>query len=147
MAGGHVVVIAATDARIKAVVADAPIIEGKDTPRKASSPTGAMLKAEQKRARTNGEVGPAEFLENDIETRLALGEYHPFWYLDQVPKTTPVLFVTKATDVKSSESAEAASKRLTGPTDVVRIPAGINLSSNAVEAASKAAVDWFLKHL
>jgi dienelactone hydrolase len=148
MAGGHAIVIAATDARLKAVVADTPIIEGKDTPHKASSNTGAMLKADQRKARTNGEVGLVGEL-NDIETRLALSEYHPFWYLEQVPKTTPVLFVTKATDVKSSEIAEAASKRLTGPTDLVRISGGIDLSSKskAVEAASKAATDWFLKHL
>jgi len=145
MAGGHAIVIAATDARIKAVVADTPIIEGKDTPRKASSHTGAMLKADQRRARTNGEVGPVGEL-NDIEARLALSEYHPFWYLEQVPKTTPVLFVTKASDVKSTEIAEAASKRLAGPTDVVRIPGEFSAGKTA-DATSKAAADWFLKHL
>src|SRR5262249_561185 len=49
MAGGHVIVIAATDARIKAAVAQTPVIEGKDTPRKASALTGELLLAEQKR--------------------------------------------------------------------------------------------------
>jgi len=147
MAGGHVIVIAATDARVKAVVADSPIIDGKDTPRKASSLTGAMLKADQRRARSNREVDQAGGL-NDVETRLALSSYHPFWYVDQVPKTTAVLFVTSVTDVKGTENTQAAAKRLAGPTDVVQLPAGMGLSSGkSIDAASKAAADWFLKHL
>jgi dienelactone hydrolase len=143
MAGGHVIVITATDARVKAVVADSPVIEGRDIPRMASAPTGAMLKQEQRRARSDTDIVGS----NDIESRLALNEYHPFWYLEQVPKTAPILFVVKETDLKSSETADAASKRLTGSADVIRVPGGVERGSKTVSAASKAAADWFLKHL
>ena len=145
MAGGHVIVIAAIDARAKAVVADSPVMEGKDAPRKASSPTGAMLKAEQRRARSDAEIGTPGGL-NDIESKLALNEYHPYWYLEQVPKETSVLFVYKDGDLKSRECVEAASKRLSGPADVIRTEVDVR-GSKAMDAAAKAAADWFLKHL
>src|SRR5215510_10422961 len=73
MAGGHMIVIAATDARVKAVVAQTPNIEGRDTPRKAYAPTGDLLLAEQKRARTGYLPGARASI--DVETRLALAEY------------------------------------------------------------------------
>ena len=145
MAGGHVIVIAATDSRVKAAVADSPVIECKDASRKASSPTGAMLKAEQRRARSDAETGIPGGL-NDVESKLALNEYHPFWYLEQVPKETPVLFVYKETDLKSRDCVEAASKRLSAPADVVRTAAEVR-GSKTMDATIKAAADWFLKHL
>src|SRR5262252_3676453 len=84
MAGGHVIVIAATDARVKAIVAQTPIIEGKDTPRKASAPTGELLLAEQKRARVGQTPPPGRAgASADAETSLALAEYHPFWQVEQ----------------------------------------------------------------
>jgi len=142
MAGGHVIVIAATDSRAKAVVADSPVIEGKDVPRKSSSPTGTMLKAEQRRARSDAEIATPGGL-NDIESKLALNEYHPDWYLEQVPKETAVLFVYKDTDLKSRDRVEVASKRLSGPADVIRTAADVR----GGDAAAEAAADWFLKHL
>jgi len=145
MSGGHAIVIAATDARVKAVVADSPVIEGKDVPRKASAPTGAMLKAEQRRARDDSEFGVQGGL-NDIESRLALNDYHPFWYLEQVPKATLVLFVFKDKDLKSRESAEAGSKRLAVPADMIRTTDPVR-GNKSMDASSKAAADWFLKHL
>ena len=137
MAGGHVIVIAATDSRVKAAVADSPVIEGKDVPRKASSPAGALLKAEQRRARSDAEIGTPGGL-NDIESKLAVNEYHPFWYLEQVPKETSVLFIYKDTDLKSRDYVEAASRRLSGTADLIRTEA---------ELRGKKAADWFLKHL
>lgn len=149
VSGGHVIVIAATDARIKTAVAQTPVIEGKDTAKKASAPTGALLQAEQKRARTG--QSPAG-TSADPETKLALAEYHPFWYLEQIPKTTAVLFVIaeKDTRVKNDTNGIAASKLIKGPTDVVSIPGANHLQINsgaAFDAAAKAAADWFLKHL
>jgi dienelactone hydrolase len=150
MAGGHVMVIAATDARVKAVVAQTPIIEGKDAPRKAYAPTGELLLAEQKRARagylpaTRGSVYP--------ETRLALAEYHPFWRIEQIPQRTAVLFVIaeKDTIVNNETNAIAASKLLKGPTAVVTVPGATHAQiddSAAFEMAANAAAEWFLKHL
>jgi dienelactone hydrolase len=148
MSGGHVIVVAATDARIKAAVSQAPVIEGKDLPRKASAPTGALLRAEQRRART----GEFPISAADAETKLALAEYHPFWFVEQIPKTTAVLFVIaeEVGGVKNDTGARAASKLLKGPTDVVSIPGVTSTRVNngtAFEAAAKAAADWFLKHL
>jgi len=151
MAGGHVVVIAATDARINAAVAQTPIIEGKDTPMKASAPAGALLQAEQKLARTGASPSSAG-VDSDVETRLALAEYHPFWYVQQIPKTAAVLFVIaeKDTGVNNGANAVAASKLLKGPTEVVSIPGANQTQINngaAFDAAAKAAADWFSKHL
>jgi dienelactone hydrolase len=152
MSGGHVVVIAATDSRIKAAVAQLPVIAGKDVAKRASAPTGALLQAEQSRARTGGSSAPIAAAAADAETSLALAEYHPFWYLEQIPKTTAVLFLisTKGSSVKEETDAVAASKLLKGPTDVVSIGGADSLrgkNSAAVETAATAAAEWFLKHL
>ncbi|HKQ76287.1 MAG TPA: acetylxylan esterase [Blastocatellia bacterium] len=151
MAGGHVIVIAATDARIKAAVAQTPVIEGKDTPRKASAPTGDLLLAEQKRARA-GQTPSSTRAVADVETRLALAEYHPFWSVEQIPQKTAVLFVIAEKDarVNNATNAIAASKLLKGPTDIARVPGGPHTqidSGAAFDTAARAAVEWFLKHL
>ncbi len=139
MAGGHALVIAATDARIKAAVAQAPVIEGKDTSRKASAPAGELLAAWQMRARSG--PAPVTLASADTETRFALSEYHPFWYVEQIPQKTAVLFVITGKDAgaKNEAKAVAASKLLKGPAGVVGGP--------AFETAAKAAIEWFLKYL
>lgn len=152
MAGGHVIVIAATDSRIKAAVAHAPVIEGKNVPRKASAPTGGLLQAEQQRAR-DGQPSSvaASGTVTDVETRLALAEYHPFWYVEQIPKTAAVLFVIADKDARGkNDSAIAASKLLKGAKDIVRVPGLTDSRANSgagFDAAAKAAAEWFLKHL
>lgn len=150
MAGGHVIVIAATDARIQAAVAQTPIIEGKDAPRKAYAPTGELLLAEQKRARAG--YLPVTRASIDVETRLALAEYHPFWYVEQIPQKTAVLFVIAERDARAHNetNAIAASKLLKGPTDVARVPGVTNMridSGAAFKTAASAAAKWFLKYL
>jgi dienelactone hydrolase len=147
MAGGHVIVIAATDARVKAVVAQTPIIEGKDAPRKAYAPTGELLLAEQRRAR----VGylPGAGASGDVETRLALAEYHPFWYVEQIPQRTAALFVVAEKGARTNNASDA-SKLLKGPTDVARIPGVTRARIDAgaeFNTAATAAAEWFLKHL
>lgn len=134
LSGGHAIVIAATDARVKAIVAQTPYLAGKDVPRRAQSYTADLLAAEQKRART-GEMLSA------VESRIALAEYHPFWYVDQIPDKTAVLFVTTS----SNESNEAA-KLLKGPSSIAEIPAAAPARMRFEKSAS-AAADWFLKHL
>jgi dienelactone hydrolase len=152
MSGGHVVVLAATDSRIKAAVAQFPIIAGKDIAKRASAPTGALLQAEQSRARNGGSNITSASSRFDADTRLALAEYHPFWYLEQIPKTTAVLFLSPSRDTKGKEETDAvaASKLLKGPTEVVTID-GANLSRPRNEAAfstaAKTAAEWMLKHL
>jgi dienelactone hydrolase len=147
MGGGHAIVIAATDARVKAVVAQTPIIKGKDTPRKAYAPAGELLLAEQKRARIGYPPGAAASL--DVETRSALAEYHPFWHVEQIPQKTAVLFVIAEKDARAPNETDAvaASKLLKGATDVARVP-GASIDSGAVfKTAANAAAEWFLKYL
>lgn len=154
MAGGHVLVVAAVDARIKAAVAQTPIISGKDIPKTAFAPIGELLQAEQKRSRTGSSptVGLAPAKGPSTETRMALAEYHPFWYVDQVPATTGVLFVVTddAAGANHAADALAASKLLKGPTGVVRVSGSSRLrnsSNDAFEEAASAAAEWFLKQL
>jgi uncharacterized protein len=147
MAGGHVIVIAATDARVKAVVAQTPIIEGKDAPRKAYAPTGELLLAEQRRAR----VGylPAAGASVGVETRLALAEYHPFWYVEQIPQKTAALFVVAEKGARTNNAVDA-SKLLKGPADVARVPGVTRARIDAgasFNTAANAAAEWFLKYL
>src|SRR5262249_34141837 len=150
MAGGHVVVAAATDARIKAAVAQAPLIEGKDAPRKATARPADLHAAEVLLART-GQAPAAATPGSSAETQLALADYHPFWFADQVPQTTAVLFVIVDNDTRVDNDAHAvaASKLMKGPTGVTIVHnATHNLStSRAFEFAADAAASWFLKYL
>jgi dienelactone hydrolase len=154
IAGGHVISIAATDARVKAAVAQVPIIGGKDVPKKASAPRGELLQAEQKRARTGQVPSPmnAAGTSADPETRLALAEYHPFWLVDQIPAKTAVLFVIAERDTKVDNEANAiaASNLLKGPTDVVKVSGVTHTQIDrgaAFNTGANAAAEWFLKHL
>src|SRR5262245_63165028 len=147
LAGGHVIVIAATDARVKAVVAQTPVIEGRDTPQKAYAPTGELLLAEQKRARVGYLPGARSSI--DVETRLALAEYHPFWFVEQIPQKAAALFIV-AEEGARTDNAIAASKLLKGPTDIARVH-GVTReridAGAAFNTAVAAAAEWFLKHL
>jgi dienelactone hydrolase len=146
MAGGHVMVVAATDSRIKAAVAQVPVIEGSDVPKRAFAPTGELHQAEIRRARTG------EGAATDMETRLVLAEYHPFWHVDQIPDTLPVLFVIaeKDTEVNNDTHAVAASKLLKGPTSVVTVPGATHdqvSSGGAFDRSADAAAEWFMEYL
>ena len=153
IAGGHVVVAAGVDFRVKAAVAQTPIIDGHDTPRKAAKPTPAQQATRVRLARTGQApttVAAAAAM-NDDEARLALADYHPFWYVDQIPQTTAVLFVVAGKDVKVNNAthAVAASKLLKGPNGVTTIPGATHTltSPQAFDAAVEAAVAWFQKYL
>lgn len=150
LGGGHVIVTSAVDARIKAAVAQVPMIDGKETPRRASAPTGMLLRAEQKRARGETATGMRGAM-TDPWAQVAMSEYHPFWSADQIPAKTALLFILAEKDLKANnETATAASKLLKGPTEVITIPGATkaDLSRGAgLDAAAKAAAEWFLKYL
>ena len=154
MAGGYAIVIAATDARIKAAVAQVPIIEGKDAAKKAWAPTGELLQAAQRLARTGPDTPTdnSAIRSSEAETRLALAQYHPFWYVEWLPQTTAVLFVTaeKDTMVNNEANAIAASKLVKGTSAVVSVPGATHAlidQGAAFDNSAAAAADWFLKHL
>jgi dienelactone hydrolase len=153
MAGGHVVVAAATDARIRAGVAQVPIIEGRDVSRKAALLPSPLHAAEVRLARTGGSASAMQSPAGapSPETALALAGYHPFWYAEQVPPTTAVLFIVAESDtrVDNESHAVAASKVMKGPTGVTVIPGATHAVSTgkAFDAAADAAASWFLKYL
>ena len=124
---GHVITVAATDARIAAGVAVAPIIPGRGVPAIAWAATGALRSAQIDYARRGD--GVIFYEERNAESAVALAQYRPFHWLRDVPKTTAILFVA----AKDNQDAPAAAKLLAGPTRVT------------TDAA--AAAEWFLKHL
>jgi len=153
LAGGHAVVVAATDARVKAAVAQTPIVEGKDAPRKAYAPPPEQQAAMVRLART-GQAPAAPIAAaamNDDEARLALAEYHPFWSADAVPQTTAVLFIVAESDqkVNNETNAVAAAKLLKGPNGVIVVPGSGHAltTASAFDAAVDAAASWFQKYL
>ncbi len=135
LAADHAVTIAATEARVKAVVADTPFLSGYNVPKKAFAHAGDLLSAEQQRART-GQM-PAARAGLDYETRLALAEYNPFWHFEQMPEKTATLLVV-AKDDEARPGIAAAAKLLKAPGKVLTAP-----GSTRFEAAT----DWFLQHL
>lgn len=153
LAGGHVVTIAATDFRVKAAVAQTPVIEGKDLPRKAGAPS-AEHRAAMVRLARNGQppaTAVAAAAMNDQETKLALADYHPFWFVDAIPQTTAILFVLAEKDLRVNNDAHAvaAAKLLKGPNGVTVVPGATHTMSTgaAFEAAVEAAAAWFQKYL
>jgi dienelactone hydrolase len=151
MAGGHVMVIAGLDPRVKAVVAQVPVIEGKSAERKLSLPKPVTQQVEMKLARTGAPPATpaAAGLMAVEETRIALAEYHPFWFVSQIPEKTAVLFVVAANDakVKNDDNAIAASKVLKGPNSVTTVPGAHALAGKASDQAADAAGEWFVKYL
>ena len=152
MAGGHVLVAAAVDVRIKAAVAQVPIIEGRDVPRKAFAPSAAQQGAMVRLARSGQAPATSVAAEarNDEEAKLALAEYRPFWYADAIPPTTAVLFVVAEKDAPANNAnAVAASKLLKGPNGVASVNGATHSLAmpGAFETAVDAAAAWFLKYL
>jgi dienelactone hydrolase len=113
---GHVITVAAVDARVKAGVAVAAVLPGKDEPATAWMPSGPLLAAEQRRARLGNSPLLSATEHNDLEMRIALAQYLPFQRLGDVPATTHILFVAPTTD----ETAGAASAQLRGHSDIVQ---------------------------
>ena len=88
---------AATDARVKAGVAVAPVMAGKDMLRQSFSPT-ATERADMMRLARSGQAPAtvaAAAVMNADEARLALAQYLPFTLLDQIPKSSALLFITE----------------------------------------------------
>jgi dienelactone hydrolase len=153
LAGGHSVTAAAIDIRVKAAVAQVPVIPGKDLPRRAVRPDPERQAQMVKLARAGQASAYPESadLMNALEARLAQADYHPFWYADQIPEATAVLFIIAGNDskVNNETHAIAASRLLKGPNGVTVIPGAThNLASpGAFEAAVDAAAAWFQKYL
>ena len=125
---GHVVTLAAIDARVKAGVSVVPAVAGRGVARQAFVPTPAQ-QAEMVMLARSGQAPAttaAAAAMNDAETRLARAQYQPLTLADQIPGSTSLLFLV---------SGEG----------VAEMPGTTRRSEGAAGDAA-AAAEWLLKH-
>lgn len=154
-AGGHAIMTAALDARVKAVAVQIPSIAGKNAPPGPVALRGRLLEDAIKRARTGRgdefETGYSTRRMVDVETQQAVAEYRPFHHLKAVGDR-PVLFVVAEKEelMNNRDHAYAAMEVLTGPKKLVSVPGITHFEmyiNEAFEISSNAAANWFREHL
>src|SRR5215510_11705669 len=154
-AGGNVIVTAALDSRVKAVVGQVPAISGKDSPVGPVPLRGKLLEDAIKRARTGQgsefETGFSARRMVDVETNQMVGEYRPFSYLKAVGDR-PVLLIPAEKDelINNKANAYAAMEVLSGPKKLIEVPGITHFEmyiNEAFEISSNAAANWFREHL
>jgi dienelactone hydrolase len=154
-AGGNVIVVAALDARVKAVVGQVPSIAGKNSPLGPVPLRGRLLEDAIKRARTGQgaefETGFSTRRMVDVETNQTVAEYRPFHYLKAVGDR-PVLLIPAEKEelINNKENAYAAMEVLSGPKKLIEVPGVTHFEmyiNEAFEISSNAAAAWFRQHL
>jgi dienelactone hydrolase len=157
--GGHVVTVAALDARVKVAVGQVPAISGKNTPMTPQPIRKALLEDAIKRARTGkgGEfkTGFSTPRMVDLETQLEASQYHPYHYLYRVPETTALLFIGAENEElygpeKNKNRGEAAANEHPGPSKYLELRGITHFEmyiDEAFERGSNAAVAWYLAYL
>jgi len=154
-AGGNVIVTAALDSRVKAVVGQVPAISGKDSAVGPVPLRGRLLEDAIKRARTGQggefETGFSARRMVDVETNQMIAEYRPFQYLKAVGDR-PVLLIPAEKDelINNRANAYAAMEVLTGPKKLIEVPGITHFEmyiNEAFEISSNAAANWFREHL
>jgi hypothetical protein len=149
-----VLMVAALDARVKAVVAQVGGAGGLG----ASGPVAIspqMLEDGIKRARTGqgAEVdGGFSFRSKiDLWSSQVNREFRPAALLDHVPETTKILWIPVEKDeLIPARGVQAASKAFKGTSQVLEIPYLTHFqiySFTGFEVSSNLAADWFLKYL
>ena len=152
--GGHIVVVPALDARVKAAVGQVPAVGGNGASPGPARFRGGTLDEAIKQARTN-ESGQrlAGFSWRRMHGLVPFNSgYRPFHYLERVPETTAILFIVAENEelFSNDRAAHAAVKVLKGPSEVFTVPNITHFqmySGDAYKISSKAAADWFLKYL
>ena len=152
LSGGNALVVAGSDARVKAVVAQVPVLGVRDTARHAFAPSAEQRASMVALARDgSAPTNSQEALKrNAEESKLAMTEFHPFWYLEQIATSTAVRLVVaeKDADTSIAANANAAVKLLQGTSDVVQIPRASHVfDAQATDAAVRAATEWFVQRL
>ncbi|MFN0120102.1 MAG: alpha/beta hydrolase [Blastocatellia bacterium] len=154
-AGGNVIVVAALDSRVKAVVGQVPAIAGKNSPAGPVPLRGKALEDAIKRARTGQggefETGFSYRRMVDVETNQMVAEYRPFHYLKAIGDR-PVLLIPAEKEelINNKENAIAAMDVLTGPKKLIIVPGITHFEmyiGEAFEISSNAAAAWFREHL
>jgi dienelactone hydrolase len=148
LAGGHAIVAAAADARVKAIVAQSPLLAGREATRTAFAPNAqqqaAMIKLAREGAPPANERAARAM--NAEEAKLALAQYKPYWSLDQITQTSAVLFVVDVEEEKSGEVAQA-SKLVKGQTSVTTLKSAERDVTGRQAEAAAAAAEWFANRL
>ncbi len=152
--GGHMVVLPALDARVKATVGQVPAVGGKGRPKTPPAFRGGTLEEAIRQARTNqASESLRGFSWRRMHESVPFNSgYRPFHYAERVPETTAILFIVAENEelFSNEQAAYSAVKVLKGPSQVLEVP-GIThfqmYSGDAYKVSSKAAADWFLKHL
>jgi len=154
-AGGNSIVVAGTDARVKAVAVQVPAVGSKTAPSPPYRLQGKLLDDAIRRARTGQgaeyETGFSFRRNVDVETQQAVAEYNPMNYIPFIG-TRPVLFIVAEKDqlINNERSSHAAYEMLSGPKDYIEVPGITHFEmyiGKAFERSSKAAADWFVKYL
>jgi dienelactone hydrolase len=154
-AGGNVIVVAALDSRVKAIVGQVPAISGKNSPVGPVPLRGKALEDAIQRARTGKggefETGFSYRRMVDTETNQMVAEYRPFHYLKAIGDR-PVLLIPAEKEelINNKENAIAAIDVLTGPKKLLIVPGITHFEiyiGEAFEISSNAAAAWFREHL
>ncbi len=154
-AGGNSIVVAAHDARVKAIAMQVPAISGRRSPKGPYELRGTQLEDAIVRSRTGQgaemEAGFTPRRTVDLETSQAAAEYRPFRFLKQVGPR-PVLFIVAEHEqlFSNEDNAYAASKVLAGPTKVLEIPDITHFdifTGEPFEQSANAAAEWFRQYL
>lgn len=154
-AGGHSIMTAALDARVKAVAVQIPSIAGKNSQPGPVPLKGALLEDAIKRARSGRggefETGYSTRRMVDVETNQMVAEYRPFHHLKAVGDR-PVLFIVAEKEqlMNNRDHAYAAMEVLTGPKKLISVPGITHFEmyiDEAFEISSNAAANWFREHL
>jgi dienelactone hydrolase len=150
MAGGHIVSVMSIDARAKVGVGVTPVISGQGEEKKSYIPDAKTqaelisLAREGAPPRTASEARAR----NELEARLAVDDYKPFWRLDAIPATASVRFIVAEADNDNAVQARAAAGVLKGPHDVQSIPgAARKLTPPQKAEAAKLAASWMKEKL
>lgn len=154
-AGGNVIVVAALDSRVKAVVGQVPAISGKNSPVGPVPLRGKALEDAIQRARTGKgaefETGFSYRRMVDVETTQMVAEYRPFHYLKAVGDRPVMLIPAEKEElINNKENAIAAMDVLTGPKKLVIVPGITHFEmyiGEAFEISSNSAAAWFREHL
>lgn len=154
-AGGHVVTVAALDARVKALVGQIPAIAGKGSEPAPFELSDRLLGDAIKRAREGQgaitQTGFSTVRDIDMETYEKTSEYQPWHYLPRIGDR-PTLFIAAEHEelFDNAENSRAALEVLTGPKKFVEVPGITHFEmyiDEAFEISSNAAADWFVQHL
>ena len=154
-AAGNAIVVAALDARVKAVAMQLPAISGRNRPDGPMVLRGPMLEDAIKRARTGrGDeivTGFATHRNIDVETNQLVAEFRPYRYVKDIGDR-PVLFIVAGNEqlFDNHDHAYAAAELLTGPKKVIEVSNITHFEmyvNEPFEISSNAAADWFREYL